>query len=46
MKVQKFLQRALTAVENVDIEFFSVLGNDLTLFIQSMINLTELNNDE
>ncbi|WP_320020219.1 MarR family transcriptional regulator [Labilibaculum manganireducens] len=42
----KVLQRALTAVENVDIEFFSVLGNDLTLFIQSMINLTELNNDE
>jgi len=42
----KVLQKALTAVENVDIEFFSVLDNNLTVFIQSMITLTEQNKDE
>lgn len=42
----KILQKALTAVENVDIDFFSILGNNLTLFNQSIINLTEQNKDE
>lgn len=42
----KVLQKALTAVENVDIDFFSVLGNDLTLFNQNMINLSEQNKEE
>lgn len=37
----KVLQKALTAVENADIEFFSVLGNNLSSFNQSMIHLTE-----
>lgn len=41
----KILQKALIAVENTDIDFFSVLGNDLTLFNQNMANLTEQNND-
>jgi DNA-binding MarR family transcriptional regulator len=42
----KVLQKALTAVENADIDFFSVLGNDLTLFNKNMINLTEQNKEK
>lgn len=42
----KILQKALIAVENADIDFFSVLGKNLTLFNQNMINLTEQNKDE
>lgn len=45
-KGEKVLQMALTAVENADIGFFSVLGGELTLFKQNMINLTEQNKDE
>ena len=41
----KVLQKALTAVEDVDIDFFSILGNHLTLFNQNMIKLTERNKD-
>ncbi len=43
---KKILQTALTAVENADIDFFSVLGNNLALFNQNMINLTERNKEE
>lgn len=39
----KVLQKALTAVENADIEFFSVLGNKLSSFNQDMVNLTKQN---
>lgn len=42
----KVLQKALTAVENADIDFFSVLGNKLSSFNQNMVNLTEQNKDE
>ncbi|MNJ87375.1 Transcriptional regulator SlyA [compost metagenome] len=42
----KVLQKALTAVENADIDFFSVLGENLTLFNHHMINLTEQNKDD
>ncbi len=42
----KVLQKALTAVENADIDFFSVLGNDLTIFNQNMINLSKQNKEE
>ena len=42
----KVLQKALTAVENADIEFFSVLANSLPSFNQNMVNLTEQNKDE
>ena len=40
------LQKALTAVENADIEFFSFLGNDLPTFNQNMANLIEQNKDQ
>jgi DNA-binding MarR family transcriptional regulator len=42
----KVLQRALTAVENADIDFFSALGNKLSSFNQNMVKLTEQNKDE
>ena len=42
----KVLQKALITVENSDIEFFSVLGNNLPSFNQNMTNLTEQNKDE
>lgn len=42
----KILQKALTAVENTDIEFFSVLGDNLPSFNQNMANLTGQNKDE
>lgn len=35
------LQKALTAVENTDIDFFSVLGNNLPDFNLNMVNLIE-----
>lgn len=35
------LQKALTAVENADIDFFSVLGNNLPDFNLNMVNLIE-----
>ncbi len=37
------LQEALTAVEHADIDFFSVLGNKLSLFNQHMVNVIEQN---
>lgn len=42
----KVLQKALTAVENVDINFFSVLGKGLVTFNQTMIQLTVQNKGE
>ncbi|WP_343328381.1 MarR family winged helix-turn-helix transcriptional regulator [Polaribacter staleyi] len=35
------LQKALTAVENADLDFFSILGNKLSSFNQSLANLIE-----
>jgi hypothetical protein len=40
------LQKALTAVEDADIAFFSALGDDLTSFNQNMVKLTERNKEE
>lgn len=40
------LQKALTAVENADIDFFSVLGDNLTLFNQNMISLIDQTENE
>ncbi|OPC66482.1 MarR family transcriptional regulator [Elizabethkingia bruuniana] len=42
----KVLQKALTAVENADIAFFSILGNKLSLFNLNMTKLIEQNKDE
>ncbi|WP_421942961.1 MarR family winged helix-turn-helix transcriptional regulator [Pedobacter sp.] len=42
----KVLQNALTAVENADLDFFSGLGNNLSLFNQNMVSLIEQNKDE
>ncbi len=42
----RVLQKALTAVENADIDFFSVLGNKLSSFNRDMVSLTEHNKDE
>ncbi len=42
----KVLQKALTAVENADIDFFSVLGEKLSSFNHNMVHLTEQNKDE
>src|SRR5690606_832421 len=42
----KVLQKALTAVENADIDFFSVLGDNLTLFNQNMISLIDQTENE
>jgi len=42
----KVLQKALTAIENADISFFSVLGNKLSSFNRNMISLTEENKGE
>ena len=41
----KVLQKALTAIENADMNFFSVLGNQLSSFNQNMLILTEQNKD-
>ncbi|MDV3709436.1 MarR family transcriptional regulator [Elizabethkingia anophelis] len=42
----KVLQKALTAVENADIDFFSILDNKLLPFNQNMINLIEQHKEE
>jgi DNA-binding MarR family transcriptional regulator len=42
----KVLQKALIAVETADIDFFSVLGKNLSSYNQNMVNLTEHNKDE
>ncbi|OMP78196.1 MULTISPECIES: MarR family winged helix-turn-helix transcriptional regulator [unclassified Chitinophaga] len=42
----KVLQKALTAIENADIEFFSVIDNNLSSFNSNMINLIEQNKEE
>ncbi|MGA9637859.1 MarR family winged helix-turn-helix transcriptional regulator [Flavobacterium sp.] len=39
------LQTALTVVENADKDFFSVLGNNLSLFNQNMFNVIEQNKE-
>lgn len=41
----KVLQKALTAVENADIAFFSVLEKELSTFNAKMINLITKNKD-
>ncbi|MBA6314208.1 MarR family winged helix-turn-helix transcriptional regulator [Cellulophaga baltica] len=41
----KVLQKALTLIENADIDFFSVLGNKLSSFNKDLVNLTEQNKD-
>ncbi|UII21298.1 MarR family winged helix-turn-helix transcriptional regulator [Fulvivirga ligni] len=40
------LQQALSAVENADIEFFSVLGDKLPSFNKNMVYLTEENKED
>ncbi|SMD32002.1 transcriptional regulator, MarR family [Reichenbachiella faecimaris] len=40
------LQKALTAVENTDMDFFSALGDKLSSFNQNLVDLTERNKDE
>ena len=40
------LQKALTAIENADIEFFSVIGNGLPVFNRNMVNVIEQNEDK
>lgn len=42
----KVLQKALAAVENADMDFFSVLDNELSSFNQNLVNLTERNKDK
>ena len=42
----KVLRKALPAVETADMDFFAILGKKLSLFNQTMINLTELNKDQ
>lgn len=42
----KVLQKALTAVENADQNFFSALDNKLYSFNQNLVNLIEQNKDE
>lgn len=42
----KVLQKALTAIENADIDFFSAIGNKLSSFNLTMVNLIEQNKDE
>lgn len=42
----KVLQKALTAIENADIEFFSVIDNKLSSFNSNMKNLIEQNKEE
>jgi len=39
------LQKALTAVENADLDFFSIIRNNLTQFNQNMLSLIEQNKD-
>jgi len=41
----EILQKALVEVENADIEFFSVIGNNLSLFNENMIELTNKNQE-
>lgn len=42
----KVLQKALTAIENADIDFFSAIRNKLSSFNLTMVNLIERNKDE
>ena len=42
----KVLQKALTAVENADIDFFSALSSKQTMFNQHMLKLIEQNKNE
>lgn len=43
---ERVLQKALTAVENADMDFFSVLGNKLSSFNLNLTHLIEQNKDE
>lgn len=40
------LQKAIVSVETADLEFFSMLGKDLSAFNQNMASLIEVNKDE
>lgn len=42
----KVLQKALTAVENADLDFFSTIEDKLLSFNENMINLIEQNENE
>lgn len=42
----KVLQKALTAVENADIAFFSVIGNNLSSFNSNMTSLIAQNKED
>ncbi|MNK31460.1 Transcriptional regulator SlyA [compost metagenome] len=42
----KVLQKALTAIENADIDFFSVTGSNLASLNQNMVTLIEQNKEE
>ncbi|WBL24305.1 MarR family winged helix-turn-helix transcriptional regulator [Zunongwangia sp. HGR-M22] len=42
----EILQKALTVIENIDIEFFSVLGDHLPPFNEYMSKLIELNKED
>jgi len=42
----KVLQKALTAVENADMEFFSTADNDLALFNQQMVRIIHQNKED
>lgn len=41
----KVLQKALTAIENADIEFFSAIGNNLGSFNENMVRVIIQNSD-
>lgn len=41
----QILQKALTAIENADIDFFSAIGSDLALFNQNMVRVIEQNKE-
>lgn len=42
----KVLQQALTTIEQADMEFFSALGDDLSLFNQQMVSVIEQNRED
>ncbi|WP_435314827.1 MarR family winged helix-turn-helix transcriptional regulator [Cellulophaga fucicola] len=42
----EILQTALTTVENTDIEFFSILGDNLSVFNKNMADIIEQNKKE
>lgn len=42
----RVLQKALIVVENADLDFFSALGNNITLFNRNMAKLIDQNKDD